>query len=103
MLDDVGIQQLLDAILAEQLGQQRGIEREGRRLLLCERHVTLVDECTDVAEEQERANGDGSFVSTSTIRSDRDATCRCTSSRPSRSKTSFRHSRIVSSTMGNSG
>ena len=40
-------------------------------------------------------------VSTSTTRTERAAIWRCTSSSPSRSKTSVRHSRIVSSTIGN--
>ena len=49
------------------------------------------------------ANGDGSRVSTSTSRMVRAASWRCTSISPSRSNTSVRHSRIVSSTIGNSG
>ena len=50
--DHFGVQQLLQAVLAEQLGQQSGVQGQRSRLLLRERHVALVDELPDIAEQQ---------------------------------------------------
>src|SRR5207249_3848412 len=50
--NDSGIEQLLDAVLAEQLRQQGGIQRKRRRLSLRQRNVALVYERPHVAEEQ---------------------------------------------------
>ena len=50
--DDLGIEQLTQTVLAEQLGQQPGVQGQGRGLLLRQRHVALVDERADVTEEQ---------------------------------------------------
>jgi hypothetical protein len=50
--DDGGIEQLAQPVLAEQLGQQRGIKRQGLRAALGQRRVALVHEGPDVTEEQ---------------------------------------------------
>ena len=49
---DVGVEQLAQLGLAEQLGQQPGVQREGGGPPLGERRVPLVQELRDIAEEQ---------------------------------------------------
>ena len=101
--DHVGIEQVGEAVLAEQFGQQRGVQRQSRSLLLQpvahrphrRRHRrsrraatwrTVMAPGLDV----DHPNGPRRDL--------REVSCS-----PARSKTSVRHSRIVSSTMGNSG
>ena len=50
--DDRRVEQLAQPVLAEQLGQQRGVERQGLRPPFGQRRVTFVHERADVAEEQ---------------------------------------------------
>ncbi len=50
--DHLRIEQLAQPVLAEQLGQQTGVQRQGGGLLLRQRDVALVDERPDVAEQQ---------------------------------------------------
>ncbi len=50
--EDLRVQQLPQLGLAEEFGQQPGVEREGGGAALGERGVALVEELRDVAEEQ---------------------------------------------------
>ncbi len=53
------VDQLAQLGLAEQFGQQPGVQREGRGPALGERGVALVEELGDVAEEQRAGEGGG--------------------------------------------
>ena len=55
LVDDLGIEQFPQVRLAEQLGQQRGVERQRLGAALGERRVALVHERADVAEQQRLA------------------------------------------------
>ena len=62
LVDHLGVEELAELDRAEQLGQQRRVERERGRAPLGERGVALVHERADVPEEQargERARGLG--------------------------------------------
>ena len=48
----LGVEQLADRLRAEQLGQQRGVQRQRRGPPLGQRRVGLVEEHPDVAEQQ---------------------------------------------------
>ncbi len=50
--DDGGVEQLAQPVGAEQLGQQRRIERQGLRPAFGQRRVTFVHERADIAEQQ---------------------------------------------------
>ena len=50
--DDVGVEQFAKLDAAQQLGQQRGVQRQRRRAALGQRAVALVHERPDVAEQQ---------------------------------------------------
>lgn len=52
LVQHVGVQQLAQLGLAQQLGEEAGVEREGRGTAFGERRVALVEELGDVAEEQ---------------------------------------------------
>lgn len=49
---DVGVQELTQLRLAEELGEQTRVQRQGRGTPLGERGVSLVQELGDVAEQQ---------------------------------------------------
>ena len=70
-VERVGIEQLAQLGVAEQLAQLRLIDRQRLRAPLGQRRVAVVDVVGDVAEEQRRANGDGtreSIVATRSVR-----------------------------------
>ena len=50
--DDLGVEQLLEAVLAKELSQQSGVQRERGCFPLRQRNVAFVDEGTDVSEQQ---------------------------------------------------
>ena len=52
--DDLGIEQFAQLDAAEQLGEQRAVQRERRGAALGQRAVALVHERADVAEQQRR-------------------------------------------------
>ena len=54
LFHNLGVEELAELDRAEQLGQQRRVERQRRRATLGERRVALVHEGADVAEEQAR-------------------------------------------------
>ena len=89
---------------AEQLGQQRRVEREGGGAPLGQRRVALVEELGDVAEHQDCGRtATASAVSTSTSVHRARPDPRISSTRPGTSKTSWTHSRTVSRTIGKRG
>ena len=53
----LGVEQLAELGLTEQLGEERGVEGEGGGAAFGERAVALVDEGSDVAEEQAAGEG----------------------------------------------
>ena len=57
--DDVGVEQLAQLDPAEQLGQQRAVQRERRGPAFGQRGVALVHEGADVAEQQRRGERRG--------------------------------------------
>ena len=63
--EDVAVEQLADGLRAQELGEQRGVEREGGGAALGQRGVQLVEEHPDVAEHQrarERRRAGGGHV-----------------------------------------
>lgn len=61
LAEDVGVEQLAQLRLAEQLRQEMGVQRQSRRPSLRERRVALVQELRDVPE-QERAGEGGRLL-----------------------------------------
>ena len=56
-VEDIGVEQLAQLGLAQQLGQQPGVQGEGGGAALGERGVALVQELGDVAEEEGAGEG----------------------------------------------
>ena len=73
--EGVCVQQFAEFVLAEQVAQQVPVECERLRAPLSQRRVALVHVRGDVVEEQRRANGDASCVSTAVTRISRLRTC----------------------------
>ena len=96
----LGIEQLAQLLGPEQLAQQVAVEGERLRAAIHERRVALVHVDGDVVEQERAAKGEARRVSTLTSAISRRSMAARSSRRAGRSKTSWRHSRYVSRTIG---